>query len=53
MGSSLPAWHALRVSASLIICPEKISEILEQLPQSAWEAAALACELCHLMPGLY
>lgn len=51
--SSLPAWRVLLVSASLVICPEKISEILERLPRSAWEAGALAYELCHLMPSLH
>lgn len=50
--SSLPAWCALLVSTSLVICPEKISEILERLPRCAGEARPLACELCHLMPAL-
>lgn len=39
--------------ASLLICPEKISEILERLPGSAWEAGALACEPWHLMLSVH
>lgn len=50
--SSLLAWRVLLISASPVICPGKISEILERLPRSAREAGALACAPCHLMPRL-
>lgn len=51
-GQSLLALHALHISAPLKVCPEVIAEVLEWLPQPAWEAAALACELCYPMPSL-
>lgn len=38
------------LSASLAICPEKISEMLERLPRAGRELGAAARELCRPMP---